>query len=317
MRAFVAVATHRGFASAARALRMSASSLTRRMDALEEHLGVKLLVRTTRRVDLTEAGHRFLADSVRILDDVTAATRETSESEGDPRGVLRVAAPPSIGHALLPTIMRSFLAEYNEVTLDLTLTDRVVNLMEGAIDVALRVGVPGDSPDLVVRILAPMRRIACASPAYIGAAGPPMTPADLTSFSCLLFRPAPAEDAWKPRRAIWHFRRDEQRQEIALVGRIASNNADSLVGAARAGLGIVLMPDWLVAEDLSSGRLVQVLADYDAGPFDDEKCLHLAYLPHRRHALKVRRFCSHVESSLKDLSTAAIGRGSAKTRVHE
>ena len=298
MRAFVAIASHGGFAAAARELQVSTSSLTRRMDALEGYLGVKLLIRTTRRVTLTESGHQFLLDAIRILDDVSAATRDLAESDDKLSGVLRIAAAPSIGATILPPLLKTFLNTHPAVTFDLTLTDHVVDLIDSGVDVAIRIGNVDSTPDLVIRNIRPMRRVVCASPVYIETFGLPMIPMDLQQHDCLLFRPPEHESLWRARREIWYFRCHDNTYEVMLKGRIASNDADSLVAAARQGLGIILMPDWLVAQDLTQQRLVQILENFDVGPFDDGKSLHLAYPAHRRHVLKVRSFCAHVESSL-------------------
>lgn len=290
LRAFVAVVDQGGFAPAARRSGLATSSLTRQIDALEAHLGVSLLNRSTRSVTLTAAGEAYHAQVRRILDDLDEANRAVSEGSGPPRGVLRISLPVSFARLHVTPFLPRFMAEYPAITLDVVSSDDVINLVERRIDVAVRLGAL-DPSSLIARRLAPHRRVLCASPAYLAAHGVPDHPRDLTQHSCLAFAFAPGDRTWS-------FCREGRVETVRARGTMRANDADMLHEAALAGHGLVLMPTWFTGEDLAQGRLVPVLPGWRAelGPVSGPVTLpvdpgiHAVYLPDRRNSPKVRAF---------------------------
>lgn len=282
LRAFVALAEQGGFAKAARAAGMATSSLTRQVDNLEDHLGVQLLNRSTRSVTLTPAGETYFEQASRILEDLDEANRSVSEAEGPPRGTLRVSLPVAFGRLHVAPALASFTRACPEITLDLLLTDSVVNLVEDRIDVAIRLGAL-QSSSLIARKLAPHRRIVCASPDYLGEHGAPNTPQDLERHNCLTFAYAEGD-------RIWRFAKGVETLSLVVNGAIRANNSEMLREAAIGGAGVILMPSWLLGEDLRAGRLVEILTDWSAGQADETAGIHAIYLPNRRGSKKVRAF---------------------------
>ena len=279
---FVRVADLASFTAAAQALNISRTVASDRVMQLEERLGVKLLHRTTRRVSLTEAGHAYLDRARQALATLEEAEQEATHLTGRPRGVLRVNAPVTFGFRHVAPAVASFLASHPELAVELTLTDRMVNLLEEQVDVVVRVGRLVDS-SLVARRLAPCRIVACAAPSYIAARGMPMQPADLAGHDCLSYAYAAEGD-------LWRFERDGRQESVRVSGRVWSNNGDALYHAALAGLGIVLNPTFITAEALRDGRLVPVLPGW-AVPLLSVAAL---YPPTRFLPAKTRAFIDHL-----------------------
>jgi DNA-binding transcriptional LysR family regulator len=279
---FVRVADLASFTAAAQAMNISRTVASDRVMQLEERLGVKLLHRTTRRVSLTEAGHAYLDRARQALATLEEAEQEATHLTGRPRGVLRVNAPVTFGFRHVAPAVASFLAAHPELAVELTLTDRMVNLLEEQVDVVVRVGRVVDT-SLVARRLAPCRIVACAAPSYIAAKGMPMQPADLAGHDCLSYAYAAEGD-------LWRFERDGRQESVRVSGRVWSNNGDALYHAALAGLGIVLNPTFITAEALRDGRLVPVLPGW-AVPVLSVAAL---YPPTRFLPAKTRAFIDHL-----------------------
>jgi len=305
LRLLAVVADCQSFSGAGRRLDLSTSAVARQMDALERHVGRQLLARTTRRISLTETGARLLSRSQHIVDDLDATLQDLRDDAQQPRGLLRVTAAPSVGRAVLPPLLAAFAADCPEVQVDLVLTDGVLDLEEDGIDVAVRAGALASDPDVIVHDLRPLRRVLCAAPDYLAAAGTPGRPEQLARHACLLFRPRAAEHPWQSPEETWVLTRAGTRHKIAVDGPLFSTDADALVAAARAGMGIVMMPDWLVAADIVARRLVRLLPDWTAGDPDDAKSLHLAYPVHRRQSPKVTAFCRHLQAWFDDARESA------------
>ena len=300
MRVFAVVARSGGFSPAARELGLSPSSVARQMDALEAAVGVRLLVRSTRRIDLTEQGRRLLTQGGGALRAFEAALARLLEEGAAARGVLRVTAAPSFGRSVLPVILEPFLAAHPGIDLDLLLTDALLDLPEAGVDLAIRVGDPNADGDLIVHDLLPMRRILCAAPGYLEANGKPTTPADLERHACLLFRAGDQPIPWTAKTATWTFRRASAVERVTVQGRMSASDADSLVAAARSNLGIAMMPDWMLVEDLRAGRLVRILEGHTLGDADDPKTLHLAYPLHHRDTPRVDALRRHLQDWFAD-----------------
>jgi DNA-binding transcriptional LysR family regulator len=256
MTVFARVATARSFSAAARELGISQATASKHVQTLEGALGARLLNRTTRRVALTEAGISFYAQCQRILEDMETAW-QAGQSAGALRGRLRIAAPTAFGEARLVPILGDFMQAYRGLSLTVTLTDDFVDVVEERWDLAIRIGrCAPDMRGLAVHHLMVLRLVLCAAPAYLEAAGHPGRPADLGRLNCVLHDDPRAE-------AVWRFKGpDGVVDEVAVNGSLRTNSTVMRREAARSGAGLCLAPEFLVADDLASGRLVRVLPDY-------------------------------------------------------
>lgn len=258
MRVFVRVAEHGGFAAAARSLGLSTSAVSRHVAELEAHLGTALLRRTTRRVGLTEAGTRYLPRAAALLDGIETLDAEIAALETTPRGTLRLSVPPGLGDALVAPVFAPFLARYPEIALELDITEREVDLVAEGYDAALRAGALPDSA-LIARRLPDIAFVACASPDYCARRGTPRRPEELAAHDCL---------PWHRRHApqVWVFLDGDRRIELTVTGRYTSNSGETQAGAARAGLGVALLPPFAVRDDLAAGRLRRLLEGFAIEP---------------------------------------------------
>lgn len=279
---FVSVVEEGGFARAARGMGMATSSLTRQVNALEKHLGTQLLNRSTRSVTLTDAGASYFAQAVTILEDLEEANRSVSETDGPPRGLLRVSLPVAFARLHVAPAIPEFLKACPGIELDVFLSDGVVNLVEERVDVAVRIGGLASS-SLVARKLAPHRRLVCASPDYLGEHGEPRIPSDLAKHDCLTFSYSKGDQHWK-------FGRPSGTETVRIRGRLRANNSEMLRTAAIDGAGIILMPSWLIGADLKAGRLRSLLTDWNSNAGETGDGIYAVYLPNRRGSKKVRAF---------------------------
>lgn len=275
MHVFVTVADLRGFAPAARKLQLSPSAVTRLIAALEEHLGARLLQRTTRQVRLTDVGTRYLERTRRILADVEEADGSAREERNRPSGRLVVSAPLGFGRLHVSPVMTDYLKRYPEVTAELRLSDNLVNLVEDAVDAAVRIGHLADS-SLVARQVGEMRRITVATPGYLKRHGEPKTPQELLAHQTIAFGPY----------ANWHFVQDGRDIEWTPTPRFTSNSADAALQYAEAGGGITRVLAYQAAEGLKRGRLKIVLAKYEQPTLP----IHIVYPTSRLLSAKVRAF---------------------------
>ena len=279
MTAFARVAESRSFSEAARRMGISKSVVSRQVMALETSLGARLFHRTTRSLALTEAGQGYYERVTRILSDIDEANLSVTRLQAAPRGRLRVNAPMSFGVRHLAPAIPDFLALHPEVEIDMTMNDRFVDLVDEGYDVAVRIGRLMDSA-LVARKLAPLRRVVCASPAYLAARGVPQTPADLASHDCLSYSNMALSDEWS------FVGADGKPMPVEVRGRLRVNNGDALRIAALRGLGLITQPTFIVGADLQAGTLVGVLTDRVA----QDGAVYAVY-PHSRHlSPKVRAF---------------------------
>ncbi|MFC4273690.1 LysR family transcriptional regulator [Achromobacter aloeverae] len=284
MRTFAKVVELGSFAAAAAKLDQARSAVTRQVAFLEQHYGVRLLNRTTRKLGLTDAGQAFY-DRIRpILADLDDLEQALQAEDRRPSGRLRVAAPVSFGVRHLGPTIADYIAAYPDVFIDLDLNDRVVDLVEEGYDVAVRIGTLPDST-LVARPLAPQALKVCASPAYLAAHGEPLHPEDLKRHRCLQY-------AYSRNGNEWRFEKDGQTHAVRVPTSLRANNGDILRTAAVAGHGIVLQPGFLVDADIDAGLLVPLLRDYTHAPIT----MYAVY-PHRRYlAAKVRTFVAFLEA---------------------
>jgi DNA-binding transcriptional LysR family regulator len=290
LRVFVAVAEAGGFAAAARKLRLSPPAVTRGIAALEEHLGARLLHRTTRSVRLTEAGERFLADGRRILAALTEAEATARGVHAEPQGELAVTAPALFGRQHVAPLLLDFLARYPKVTARAFFVDRIVHLMDEGYDVALRIGALPDS-SLTAKRVGSVRRVVVASPSYLAEHGIPRTPEALSSHRAIAFSGANGAPG------TWAFRSPAGGARV--VGhpqmQLQVNAGDVAIGAAVAGHGLTRALSYQVREHIASGRLVPVLEDFDSGPIP----VQLVYPEGRKAAAKVSTFVDFAVERLR------------------
>ncbi|AHE52949.1 LysR family transcriptional regulator [Sphingomonas sanxanigenens] len=280
---FAAVAEHGGFAAAARVLGKDPSVLSRRIDALERRLGVRLLARTTRKVALTEVGAAYLRKVRIILAELTVADLEAAEGAARPRGLLRVTMPRTFARFWVVPWLPAFLREYPEIEIELQLGDRFFDLVAEGFDLAIRFGGLADS-SLTVRQLASFETVLCASPAYLAEAGTPHTPGDLQNHRCLGLT---VPNFWPD----WRLRRGEERATVHVPSQFRTDDGGSMMLAALEGGGIMLSAEWSCGRHLAEGRLVRVLPDWR---MDHEGKAQIVLPPGRLVPAKTRVFIERV-----------------------
>ena len=272
---FVAVVSRQGFARAAETLDTSPANVTRYIAELEAHLGTRLLNRHSRKLSLTESGEALYERARAILADVDEAVAVSSASTLTPQGRLRINAPLSFGLLHLASRWPRFVQRHPQVELDVALIDRVVDVVEEGFDLAIRISRSGSTAH-AARKLAASRNVVCASPEYLRAHGTPMMPAELAQHACIVYEYVGSE--WTLLDA------DGRAQTVRVRAAMQTNNGDTAAAAARAGLGIVWQPTFLVGPDLRAGRLVPLLPGWRVPDIDI-----LAVYPSRRHlSAKVR-----------------------------
>ncbi|MBT8092390.1 MAG: LysR family transcriptional regulator [Gammaproteobacteria bacterium] len=279
LQAFVAVVEAGSFTAAADRLGVAKSAVSRRLASLEERLGVQLLRRTTRVLNLTETGRSFYEHSARILADVEEAEAAVQQEHGELSGTLRVALPLSFGVRHMCKPIAAFSKLHPKVEFDLDLNDRRVDLIEEGVDVALRIGRLRDS-SYIARRLFDVRAVVCASPHYLNAHGAPTSPRELAEHRCLVY-----SNLADPKR--WEYEGpDGKRQVVEVNSVLSASSGDFLANAAAHGLGLVIQPTFIAAEAIRHGKLVPVLTDYQwpAVP------AYAIYPPTRHLSYRVRTF---------------------------
>jgi len=286
MTAFVAVADLRGFAPAARKLNLSASAVTRLIAGLEEHLGARLLQRTTRSVTLTDVGGRYLERARRILGDVSEAESSAQAERVLPSGKLVVSAPLVFGRLHVSPLMSLYLKTYPDVSAELRLSDRMVNMVDEGVDLSVRIGHLPDS-SVVARAVGDMRRVVVASPRYLKSRGVPRVPADLVSHDLIQFTGLSSLSDWR-------FAQKGRDVRIPHHSRYLTNNADAAIRHAENDGGLTMVLAYQVADAIKARRLKIVLADHEPPPLP----IHLVYPTSRLLSAKVRAFVDLVVASV-------------------
>lgn len=254
-------ATEAGSLSAAsRRLGVPLATVSRRVSELEAHLRTRLLVRTSRRLALTDAGRDYVAACRRILEDIGEAERAAAGEYSAPRGELRITAPVVFGRLHVLPIVTGFLDAYPDINIRLVLADRMVNLLEEHADLAVRIGALADSAFIATRV-GTIRRVTCASPGYLAANGAPCHPDDLAKHSCVTFETLMSPSSWSFTRG-----RDTVAVAVAVRSRLAVTTAEAAVDAAIAGIGLTRVLSYQVAEPVRDGKLTVVLADCEPPP---------------------------------------------------
>jgi DNA-binding transcriptional LysR family regulator len=283
MATFVRAVDAGSLSAAARSLPSSLTSVSRQISALEQHFGTRLLLRTTRRLALTDEGRILYERAKAIISEVKEIEAALSRDRHQPSGRIRVASPSLMGRLVIAPLLAEFLRRYPALSVDLLLVDRTVDLIEEDIHLAIRIARLRDS-QLVARKLADLRMIVCASPAYLARRGMPETPGDLAHHDCLVFSDVPGS-------AEWRFADDGKAgRKIRISGRLWMNSLDALATAAKEGAGIARVPSWQAETDLAAGRLVRLLADYEPAPVP----LHLMFQPSRPASPKIRAFVDYL-----------------------
>lgn len=255
IRAFTQVVAANGFAAAARKMGLSRSAVNKLVINLENELGVQLLHRSTRRVSPTASGLAFYERCIGILADLEAAEQAVTQLQEEPKGFLRVNAPMSFGTLHLAPALADFLQQYPELQVQLTLNDRFIDPIEEGFDLTIRIAQTPESASLVIHQLAPAKRVLCAAPGYLVDRGQPHHPADLSKHSCLHY-------GHLANAGQWLLSGPDGEHRVAIQGILCSNNGEVLKTMALSGLGITLLPRFIVGPELEQGNLQVVLPDY-------------------------------------------------------
>lgn len=275
---FVAVVEASGFAGAARKLGISPPAVTRAIGELEAHLGARLLTRTTRVVRVTEAGARYVEDCRRILAELAEADESVSGLHGAPRGRLTITAPVLFGALHVTPVVTEYLQRYPDVTASCWFLDRVVNLTDEGVDVAVRIGELPDSSLQAIRV-GSVRRVICGAPSYLAERGTPQRPEDLlghTLISANAVTPAPE----------WRFRIDTEQRTVKLAPRLFTTTNDAAIAAAVSGFGLTRLMSYQVDARVRSGELRLVLEGFELAPLP----VHLVHREGRHASHKARAF---------------------------
>ncbi|MBW4471548.1 MAG: LysR family transcriptional regulator [Stenomitos rutilans HA7619-LM2] len=283
LQTFVDVVKQGSFAAVARERNVDPSSVSRAIAGLEEELGIRLLQRTTRQLSPTEAGMAYFQRIEPLVEEMQQAIDVAADMSGQPKGTLRITASVSFGLKRVVPLLPDFRSMYPDLTVDLLLTDTNVDLFTERIDLAIRLGLLADST-LVAQQLMKTRYFVCASPQYLQQWGHPKNPGDIEQHHCLLFPLAGFRSRWRFKHS------DQEETEVFVQGHTMISNAIALQQCAIAGMGLALLPDWLIESDLGDGRLVNVFPSYDVTATEFDTAAWLVYPSRAYVPLKVRVF---------------------------
>jgi DNA-binding transcriptional LysR family regulator len=277
---FMAVADAGSFVAGGQAMGLSRSAAGKAVARLEDRLGARLLNRTTRTLSLTDEGRVFYERGLQILASVEEAEASVAGRSGTPRGVLRLTVPDAFGRLVVLPLLRKYLEAWPDIQAEVSFTDRLADIVEEGFDLAVRIGAASSDTRLVSRVVARYKALLCAAPSYIAARGEPLDIDGLPAHDCLLFSSRNQRQRWRFRGDGGAWVRAQGRSRLRL------DSGEAIRDAAVAGLGIALLPDFLVAEDLAAGRLRQVLPDLEA----DDVTVVTIYPSRRLLEPRVRRF---------------------------
>ena len=284
MQIFVSTVDAQSFTAAADKLGLSKQFISRRIMALEDRLGARLLIRTTRRLSVTDTGRTYYERALKIIDEVNDAEQLVSSENLSPRGTLRISAPMSFGTLHLGPAIARFMAQCPDVRIELDLSDRFVDIVGEGYDMAIRIGNLSDS-SLIARQIAPAQIVACASPTYLKQRGKPQSPADLKDHDCLLYGHG--------RNVEWVFADKGKPLHMPVKGRLRANNGELANCAAIEGLGIVLLPTFIVGAALRAKKLVTILDAWAPPPLT----IYAVYPQHRQASLAVKAFTDFLRNT--------------------
>jgi LysR family transcriptional regulator, transcriptional activator for dmlA len=293
---FSLLARSSSFSVAARELELSTPAVSKRLAQMEARLGVALLHRTTRRISLTTEGEVYLAHARRILADIDDMERLVASAMTAPKGLLRVNATLGFGRSHIAPLISTFVKRHPEVQVQLQLSVNPPALSDDAFDVCVRFGEPPDAR-VIARRIAPNRRLLCAAPAYLARHGTPRVPNDLTQHNCIGIRQG--DDAY----GVWRLLTGKRTEAVKVRGNLSTEDGEIAVNWALAGHGIVLRSEWDIARYLRSGRLRQVLENYQTPPAD----IHAVYPQRHQVSARVRAFVEFLASHFEKSSTRAAG----------
>ena len=285
MRVFAKVVEQGSFVAAGSALGLSNAVVTRHLADLERHLGARLLNRTTRRLSLTETGHAYLDKVRQILQDVDDADAIATSQATRPVGALRIYCHVGFGQLQLAQMLPDYALRYPDVTLDVMLSDRTVDLVEEGFDVGIFIGLQKFDASMIARKIASSEIILCASPSYVTRHGMPQEPPDISQHACLNF-------AYEQLRHHWTIEDGTSSREIPITSRVISNNGALLRECALAGMGIALRSTFMLGDDLAAGRLVRLLPQHHLGNLG----VMLVYPSRRLVSAKVRSFIDFISA---------------------
>ncbi len=284
---FSQVVEKRNFSKVADYLGIVKSMISKRVSRLETDLGVRLINRSTRSMSLTEAGKTLYEYTSRIQEELDGAMQAIAVSNDKPRGKLKVISPLSFGSGSLSLVVGRFLREYPEIDVQLTLSSRLHSPVDLGADLLIHVGEPADS-NLMARKLALRKLVVCAAPSYYDRAGVPQVPAELSDHNCLVHTRLPESN-------VWNFADKGKKQKVLVKGDFQSNSSQALKSAALSGLGLVMLPDYTLQNELDDGHLVSVLSEYCPGDIS----IYGLY-PYTKHVTpKLRAFLDYLVQELK------------------
>ncbi len=281
--------------AAARRLGAPLATVSRKVSDLEAHLGTRLLIRSTRRLALTDAGRAYVAACKRILEDVEEAERAAAGEYRSPKGDLTITSPVVFGRLHVLPVVMAFLDAYPEIDIRLALADRIVNLLEDHIDLAVRIGELPDSSFVATRVGA-IRRVTCGSPSYFAARGKPESPNDLAAHDCVTFEGLTSPEAWT-------FAKGKGAVTVGVHSRLTVNTAEAVVDAAIAGVGVTRVLSYQIAAAVRAGKLVVVLEEFEPAPWP----VSLVHTGQPRLPQKLRAFLDFAAPRLRaELSGAEV-----------
>jgi len=292
LKIFIQSVDSKGFSSAARQLNLATSSVTRMIDRLEDDLGAVLLNRSTRQVTLTDAGSVYYLKSRDILSAMADADESVSDRGEVPAGQLRISVPVAFGQRLIAPHIGALLARYPLLVLDMTLSDDIVDLLGERIDLSIRLGSPAAMETVVSRCIGSFRRRVVASAEYLNARGFPDRPMDLMQHECMCFNYGAPQQ-------FWTFTEQGQELRVPVEGQFKSSNAEVLREVVLAGGGVALLPDWLVNDDVDSGRLTSLFDAFVVNPNSASSAISALYLPNHRGSKRINAFIDFLTELLK------------------
>lgn len=299
IRLFLEIVKRGSFTEAARHMGLAPSSVTRQINVLEEELGVRLLQRTTRQVNPTEAGQLYFNRAVMALAELDDMNRAVAEHDQSVRGVLKISAPLNIGQDHITPKLGAFLEKYPDLSLQLEMNDKVTDLVQEGFDAAIRVARKLADSTLIARRLHRVTRYVCASPKYFEKYGIPQRPEDLTEHECLAYGVSAENQIWSDLAKNWHFVRGEKEFDISVSGRFKPNTSGAVLEAALSGLGIAILPLWQSSKYLENGRLIRLFNDEDVRFSAPDYDIYIVYPSNRQLSPKVRAFSDFMVESFQ------------------
>jgi len=284
MKIYEAVVEAGSLVGGAERLDTSTTAVSRHLASLEDHLGTRLLNRSTRRISMTDAGHEFFNRVQTILADIDEAQAIAGERTTKPSGILRVSAPLSFGISTLSHWLAPFITEYPDLKLDVDLNDHLVDLAAEGMDVAVRIGRHPGPQNLIVKRLAPVKMVVCAAPSYLGRRGSPERPEDLADHDTLNYTLLSSGESWTMTDKSGRI------STVRVRPRVQATNGEMLRELALAGAGVIMQPSFIVAGEIAAGRLQPLLAEWDMAEFN----LYAVYLSRKFMSAKLRIFIDHL-----------------------